>query len=62
MAKQLLREFYQLCEGGVCQDLLTESEKKFVAEGGMMLTGVMQMCGVKNGNGRMYTESGDGQD
>ena len=57
MGKQLLREFYQLCEGGVCQDLLTESEKQFVAEGGMMLTGVMQMCGVKNGNGRMYTES-----
>ena len=26
MGKQLLREYYQLCEGGVCQDLLTEEE------------------------------------
>ena len=38
MAK-LLREFYELCEGGVCQDLLTEAEKTFVRNGGMMLTG-----------------------
>ena len=36
---QLLREFYELCEGGVCQDLLTESEKRFVKEGGMILLG-----------------------
>ena len=57
MGKQLLREYYQLCEDGVCQDLLTESDKRFIAEGGMVLTGTMQMCGVKNGNGRMYTES-----
>ena len=41
MAK-LLREFYELCEGGVCQDLLTEAEKRFVNEGGMMLTGKLQ--------------------
>jgi len=32
---QLLREFYELCEGGVCQDLLTEAEKTFVRNGGM---------------------------
>ena len=48
MGKQLLREYYQLCEDGVCQDLLTESDKRFIAEGGMVLTGTMQMCGVKN--------------
>ena len=30
MGKQLLREYYELCEGGVCQDLLTEEEKRFV--------------------------------
>ena len=58
MGKQLLREYYQLCEGGVCQDLLTEEEKRMIREDNVMiLTGVMQMCGVKNGNGRMYTES-----
>ena len=53
MAK-LLREFYELCEGGVCQDLLTEAEKRFVKEGGMMLTGKLQEAEVQNGNGRVY--------
>mgnify|MGYP003155367553 len=43
MGKKLLREFYELCEGGVCKDLLTEEEKKFVAEGGLILSGIMQM-------------------
>ncbi len=53
MAK-LLREFYELCEGGVCQDLLTEAEKRFVAEGGMMLTGRCQHANLPNGNERVY--------
>ena len=35
MGKVLLKEYYELCEGGVCQDLLTEAEKKYVANGGM---------------------------
>ena len=51
---QLLREYYELCEGGVCQDLLTESEKSFVRNGGMMLTGKLQEADVQNGNGRVY--------
>jgi hypothetical protein len=51
---QLLREFYELCEGGVCQDLLTEAEKGFVRNGGMMLTGKLQEADVQNGNGRVY--------
>jgi hypothetical protein len=51
---QLLREYYELCEGGVCQDLLTEAEKGFVREGGMMLTGKLQEADVQNGNGRVY--------
>ena len=51
---QLLREFYELCEGGVCQDLLTEAEKSFVRNGGMMLTGKLQESDVQNGNGRVY--------
>ena len=51
---QLLREFYELCEGGVCQDLLTEAEKSFVREGGMMLTGKLQEADIQNGNGRVY--------
>ena len=57
MGKKLLREYYELCDGGVCQDLLTEVEKKFVADGGMILSGLMQMCETENGNGRVYTEN-----
>ena len=51
---QLLREFFELCEGGVCQDLLTESEKQYVRNGGMMLSGKLQEADVQNGNGRVY--------
>lgn len=51
---QLLREFYELCEGGVCQDLLTESEKAFVKDGGMILTGKLQEADRPNGNKRKY--------
>ena len=56
MTTQLLREFYELCDGGVCQDLLTEAEKRFVRDGGMMLSGMMQMAEVQNGNGRVYPQ------
>lgn len=52
--KLLLREYYELCEGGVCQDFLTESEKVEIANGGMYLTGVMQRADAQNGNGRVY--------
>ena len=51
---KLLREYYELCEGGVCQDLLTEDEKRFVAEGGMMLSGKLQEADRPNGNKRVY--------
>jgi hypothetical protein len=54
MAKHLLREYYALCDGGVCQDLLTEDEKRLVAEGACILTGKLQEGGVQNGNGRIY--------
>ena len=54
MAKVLLREYYELCDGGVCQDLLTEDEKRFVADGGMMLSGKLQEADIQNGNGRVY--------
>lgn len=54
-AKQLLREFYSLCEGGVCQDLLTEDDKRYVREGGLILSGIMQKANEKNGNGRVYS-------
>ena len=53
--KRLLREYYELCDGGVCHDLLTEQEKKLVKEGkATFLTGVMQKCDTVNGNGRIY--------
>tara|TARA_R100000152_G_C6724653_1_gene150093 strand:+ start:389 stop:988 length:600 start_codon:yes stop_codon:yes gene_type:complete len=52
--KLLLREYYELCEGGVCQDFLTESEKVEIQNGAMYLTGVMQRADAENGNGRVY--------
>ena len=54
MTKKVLREYYALCEGGVCQDLLTEQEKQFVTNGGMILSGIMQKADAINGNGRVY--------
>jgi len=51
---KLLREYYELCDGGICQDLLTEEEKQRVAEGHTILTGKLQMAETKNGNGRIY--------
>ena len=54
MKKVLLREYYELCEGGICQDLLTEADKKFIAEGGMILSGKLQEADIQNGNGRVY--------
>lgn len=58
MPKYLLREYYELCEGGVCQDYLTEDEKRLVREKkAVFLTGVMQRYGIENGNRRVYPES-----
>jgi hypothetical protein len=54
---KLLREYYELCDGGVCQDLLTEEEKKRVAEGVVILSGKLQMAETKNGNGRIYPQA-----
>mgnify|MGYP003950673379 FL=1 len=52
---QLLREFYELCEGGVCQDLLTEAEKTAVRENNaMFITGKLQEGDTVNGNMRKY--------
>jgi hypothetical protein len=57
MAKKLLREYYELCEGGVCQDLLNEEEKRFVASGGMILSGKLQEADCENGNKRVYPQA-----
>jgi hypothetical protein len=55
MAKQLLREFFQLCPDGVCQDILTEDEKRLVREdNALFLSGVIQAADLQNGNGRIY--------
>jgi len=51
---KLLREYFELCDGGVCQDLLTEDEKRRVANGAIIMSGVMQMSETQNGNGRVY--------
>ncbi len=52
----VLTEYYELCEGGVCRDLLTEEEKNQINEGKMILTGKLQAADQKNGNGRVYPE------
>lgn len=57
MSKKLLREYYELCDGGSCPDLLTEAEKKFVADGGIILSGKLQEADAKNGNGRVYPKT-----
>ena len=55
MSKFLIREYYELCSNGVCQDLLSEAEKQDVRENdAVYLSGVMQRCDEKNGNGRIY--------
>jgi len=54
MSKKLLREYYELCEGGICQDLLTEEEKRFVKDGGMIISGKLQEAERPNGNQRVY--------
>ena len=55
MAKQLLREFFELkCDERGCQDLLTEGEKKMISEGFTVFPAKLQQCNVRNGNGRTY--------
>ena len=54
MSNVRLRDFYELCEGGFCEDLLTEQEKAEIANGALYLTGVMQRAEAQNGNGRVY--------
>jgi len=55
MSKYLLREFFELCEGGICEALLTEDEKRRIKENNaLILSGVMQRANSKNGNGRVY--------
>tara|TARA_R110002110_G_scaffold167840_2_gene368970 strand:- start:1141 stop:1728 length:588 start_codon:yes stop_codon:yes gene_type:complete len=51
----VLTEYYALCDGGVCQDLLTEQEKRDMNDGKVFyMTGIMQRADAKNGNGRIY--------
>jgi len=55
MEKFLLREYYELCPNGMCDDLLTESEKRRIRENdAVYLTGVIQAADNLNGNGRVY--------
>ena len=55
MAKQLLREFFELkCDERGCQDLLTEGEKKMANEGFLIFPAKLQEADAKNGNGRSY--------
>ena len=57
MSKILLREFFELkCDDRGCQDLLTENEKKMVADGCMIFPAKLQEADAVNGNNRVYTE------
>jgi len=58
MAQKLLQEYFELCPDGQCAfDILTESERKRVAnDGAVYLVGVCQKAGTKNGNGRIYRQ------
>ena len=57
MSKKLLQEYFELCPDGQCAfDILTESERKRVADGAVYLVGVCQKAGTKNGNGRIYKQ------
>jgi len=54
-SKQLLTEYFALCDGGVCPDYLTEGEKKKMSEGiSFYMTGKIQEADALNGNGRVY--------
>ena len=56
--KMVLTEYYALCDGGVCQDLLTEQEKRDMNDGkAFYMTGIMQRANSKNGNGRIYRKN-----
>lgn len=53
--KYLLREYFELCPNGTCEDLLTEAEKRKVrTEGAVYLSGIIQSADNLNGNGRIY--------
>jgi len=54
MKKKLLREFHALCKDGICQDLLTEKEKREMENGALYLSGRLQTADKQNGNGRVY--------
>ena len=56
MSKKLLREFFELkCDDRGCRDLLTEAEKKMVAEDNCLIfPAKLQEAEVQNGNGRVY--------
>lgn len=55
--KYLIREFYELCDGGQCQDFLTESEKRQMRDKGTcFMVGKLQEADRKNGNGRVYPD------
>ena len=55
MAKQLLREFFELnCDDRGCRDILNEIEKRLLNEGFLVFPAKLQQCNVRNGNGRTY--------
>jgi len=56
MSKKVLREYFELCPNGVCEDLLTEQEKRMIKENNaLFLSGVIQAADRQNGNGRVYS-------
>lgn len=54
MKKLLLKENFVLREINSFPELLTEKDHKFISNGGVILTGVVQRADTENGNGRIY--------
>lgn len=54
MSKVLLKEFTSFCKDGVCNDILTESERQLRKSGAIILSGVCQKADVVNANNRIY--------
>lgn len=56
MSKLVLTEYYKLCPNGLCEDFLTEDEKRMAANGTVFVSGTMQKADEQNGNGRVYSK------
>jgi len=55
--KFLIKEFQELCENGLCEDLLTEQEREMKKNGAVILSGKLSEANTVNGNQRIYKKN-----